>query len=125
MTTTLQSAIDEAIARGNITLILTALRETQLYTVCTQQDSESVIWFVSSQEDENVAVITVSENVQWLEDAFAGSAARDKMFFKPIAGADVAAMGIADAVEVYVQFEGDRAYKIPRSNFAYWAARGL
>lgn len=117
----LEAAIDEAIAQNNIDLILTALMETQLYAVCTEGDGAIVPWFVPSLENPNIAVITVSEHTEWLENAFAGNPVREKMLFKPMAGEDIAAMGMEDRIEVYIQFES-RAYKIPRRNFEYWAS---
>ena len=116
----IEDAINQAIADKDINHILTALLDAKLYTVCMEENGESVIWFVSSLENKNIAVVTVSERLNWLEKVFEGNPARPKMFFRPVAGEEIAVMCVNNAVEVYVQFE-ERAFKIPRSYFEQWA----
>ncbi len=116
----IEDAINTSIADGDINHILTALLDAKLYAVCMEENGETVIWFVSSLENKNIAVVTVSERLDWLEKVFKDNPARPKMLFRPVAGEEIAVMCANNNVEVYVQFE-DRAFKIPRSYFEQWA----
>jgi hypothetical protein len=116
----LETAINESIEKKDIGLILSALLDAQLYAVCMEENGETVIWFVQSLENKNIAVVTVSERLDWLEKVMADNTVRSKMIFKPVAGEEIAVMCVNNNVEVYIQFE-DRAFKIPRSYFEEWA----
>ncbi|PZQ48247.1 MAG: hypothetical protein DI551_01795 [Micavibrio aeruginosavorus] len=118
--TKLQEAVEDALTQKDIGLILPALRAAQFYAVCTYEEGVPVIWFMPSPADSSRFVMTVSEDKQWLEEAFAQNPLRPHMDFRPLDGSGILEIGFEENVEAYVLF-GTDVFKISRNYFEHWA----